>query len=90
MPTWDNSGWLVVDAHFEAGGAPVNKLDGPLCLDGGDGGVDVLGDDVSPIQHAAGHVLSTPRVTLHHLVGGLEAGVGDLGHTQLLMVGLLH
>ncbi len=28
-------------------------------------------------------------VTLHHLVGGLEAGVRDLGHAQLLMVRLL-
>ena len=30
-----------------------------------------------------------PRVTLDHLVGGLEAGVGDLGHAELLMVRLL-
>merc|ERR1712113_936349 len=29
------------------------------------------------------------RITLHHLVGGLEASVGDLSHSQLLMVGLL-
>ena len=29
------------------------------------------------------------RVTLHHLVGRLEAGVGDLGDGQLLVVGLL-
>ena len=28
-------------------------------------------------------------VALHHLVGGLEAGVGDLSHGQLLVVGLL-
>ena len=28
-------------------------------------------------------------VALHHLVGGLEAGVGDLSHRQLLVVGLL-
>merc|ERR1711976_406661 len=28
-------------------------------------------------------------VALHHLVGGLKAGVGDLSHGQLLMVGLL-
>ena len=27
-------------------------------------------------------------VALHHLVGGLEAGVGDLRHGQLLVVGL--
>ena len=28
-------------------------------------------------------------VALHHLVGGLEAGVGDLGHSELLVVSLL-
>merc|ERR1719510_964761 len=39
-----HGGWLVVDANLEAGGTPVNKLDGPLGLDGGDGGIDVLGD----------------------------------------------
>ena len=27
-------------------------------------------------------------VTFHHLVGGLEAGVGDLSNGQLLVVGL--
>ena len=30
-----------------------------------------------------------PGVALHHLVGGLEAGVGDLGHGKLLMISLL-
>merc|ERR1719373_1370092 len=33
----DDSGRLVVDANLEASGTPVNKLDGPLALDGGDG-----------------------------------------------------
>ena len=75
--------------YLEAGGTPVDKLDAPLGLDGGNGGVDILGDDVAPVEHAAGHVLAVPWVALHHLVGGLEAGVGDLGHTELLMVSLL-
>ena len=48
---------LVADTELEAGGAPVDELDGALCLDGGDGGVDVLGDDVSSVHHAARHVL---------------------------------
>ena len=76
-------------SHLEASGAPVHELDGALGLDGGDGGVDVLGDDVTTVQHAAGHVLAVAGVTLHHLVGRLEAGVGDLSHRQLLVVGLL-
>ena len=80
---------LVVDADLEAGRTPVDELDRALRLDGGDGGVDVLGDDVSAVQHAARHVLAVTRVALHHLVGRLEAGVGDLGHRQLLVVSLL-
>ncbi|RUS71735.1 hypothetical protein EGW08_020500, partial [Elysia chlorotica] len=74
-----HSGRLVVDAHLE-NRAPVHKLDGPLGLDGGDGGVDVLGDHVTTVQHAAGHILAVPGITLDHLVGRLEAGVGDLRH----------
>ena len=75
-------------AHLEASGAPVDELDGALGLDGGDGGVDVLGNDVTTVQHAAGHVLAVTGVALHQLTGGLEAGVGDLSHRQLLVVGL--
>ena len=80
---------LVVDAHLEAGRTPVDELDAALRLDGCDGGVHVLGHDVAAVQHAAGHVLAVARVALDHLVGGLEAGVGDLRHRELLVVGLL-
>merc|ERR1712174_85690 len=34
-----DSGWLVVDATLEAGGTPVDELDGALGLDGGHIGV---------------------------------------------------
>ena len=81
--------WLVVDAHLEAGRTPVDELDGALRLDGGDSSVDILRDNITTVQHAAGHVLAVSRVTLHHLVGGLEARVGDLGHRQLLVVRFL-
>ena len=63
----DDGGWLVVDADLEASGAPVDKLDGTLGLDGGNGGVDVLGDNVSTVQHAAGHVLAVTWVTFDKL-----------------------
>ena len=82
------SWWLVVDAYLEAGGTPVNELDASLRLDGGYRVIDVLGDDVAPVKHAAGHVLPMTGVALHHLVGGLEAGVGDLRHSELLVVSL--
>ncbi|RUS77914.1 hypothetical protein EGW08_014345, partial [Elysia chlorotica] len=87
VASWDNSWGLVVDAHLETSWTPVHKLDGPLGLDGGNGCVDVLGDYVTTVQHAAGHVLAVSGITLHHLVGGLEAGIGDLWHRQLLMDG---
>merc|ERR1719414_2344710 len=84
-----HSGRLIVNANLKASGAPVHKLDASLGLDGGDGSVDVLGDHVAPVEHAAGHVLAMTGVALHHLIGGLEAGVGDLRHTELLVVSLL-
>merc|ERR1711981_1013914 len=89
ITTWDNSGWLVVDTALEASGAPVDELDGSLGLDGGNGGVDVLGDNVTSVHHAASHVLSVSGVALGHHGGGLEGGVGDLGNGELLVVGLL-
>ena len=44
--------------NLEASWAPVHELNAPLALDGGDGGVDVLGHHVAAVQHAAGHVLA--------------------------------
>merc|ERR1719219_2792863 len=54
----NDSWWLVVDTNLESSGTPVNKLDAPLGLDGGDGGIDVLGDHVTPVEETAGHVLA--------------------------------
>ncbi len=72
--------YLVVDSNFEASGTPVNKLDGSLGLDGGNGSVDILRDNISAIEQAAGHVLAVTGVALDHLVGRFKAGVGDLSH----------
>ena len=84
-----HGGRLVIDPHLEACRTPVNKLDRPLGLDGGNGSIDVLGHHVPPVEHAAGHVLAVPGVALHHLVGRLETRVGDLPHGELLVVRLL-
>merc|ERR1712072_907849 len=89
ITTRNNGRRLVVDTALEASGAPVDELDGTLGLDGGDGGVDILGDDVTTVHHAAGHVLTATGVALGHHVGGLEASVGDLGNGEGLVVGLL-
>merc|ERR1719436_535945 len=84
-----DSGWLVVDATLEAGGTPVDELDGALRLDGGDSGVHVLGDDITTVHQADSHVFTVTGVTLGEHGGGLEHGVGDLAHGQLLVVRLL-
>ena len=86
---WYNGRGLIVDSDLESSRAPVNKLNAPLGLDGGDGSVDVLGNNVTPVEKAASHVLAMPGIAFNHLVGGLETGIGDLSHSQLLMVGLL-
>jgi hypothetical protein len=85
----DYSGGLVVDTALEAGGAPVDELHGSLGLDGGHSGVHVLGDDVTTVHHAAGHVLAVAGIALGQHVAGLEHRVGDLGHGELLVVSLL-
>lgn len=69
---------LVADTKLEASRAPVDELDGALCLEGSHSGVSVLGDDVTTVQQAGGHVLAVPGVALHHLVVGLEARHGHL------------
>ena len=76
-----NSWRLVIDAHFETCGTPVNELDGLLHLDGGDGAVDVLGYNVPSVQEADSHVLAIFRITPHHLTVGLETLLGDFIHT---------
>lgn len=86
--TGDNGRGLVVDAHFEARRAPVDKLDGSFGFNGCYGSVDVFGYYVTAVQHTAGHVLAVARITLDHLVTGFETGVGDFLYRHLLMVGL--
>ena len=59
------------------------------------------GHHVAAVEQADGHVLPRPdprledsygplpRITLHHLVSWLKAGLGDLLNSRLLMEGLL-
>jgi len=89
VTTGNNGRGLVVDTALETSGRPVDELDGPLGLDGGNSSVDVLGDDITSVHQTAGHVLTVTRVALDHHAGGLEDRVSDLGHGQLLVVGLL-
>ena len=84
----DNGGGLVVDSDLEASGTPVNELDGSLGLDGGNGSIDVLGDNVTSVEHGAGHVLSVSWVALGHHVGWFEWRVGDFSNWELFVIGL--
>ena len=68
------------DMYLETSWAPVDKLNGALGLDGGNSSIDILGDDITTVQHTTGHVLSVTWIALDHLVGWLEASVGDLSN----------
>ena len=52
-------------SDLEAGGTPVDELDGPLGLDGRDGRVDVLWHYIATIQQAHRHVLAVSGVAFH-------------------------
>jgi hypothetical protein len=49
---------LVIDSDFETSWTPIYELDGSLCLDGSNGGIDILWNNITSVQHTAGHVLS--------------------------------
>merc|ERR1719317_952755 len=89
VPSWYNSGGLIVDTNLESCRTPVNKLDAPLSLDGCDGSVHILGDHISSVEKTASHVLAMTGIALHHLVSRLKTSIGDLRHSNLLMVSLL-
>mmetsp|Transcript_7590 Transcript_7590/g.17414 ORF Transcript_7590/g.17414 Transcript_7590/m.17414 type:complete len:417 (+) Transcript_7590:484-1734(+) len=85
-----NKGWrLVVDTTLESSWAPIHELDSTLGLDSCNGRVDILGDNISTVHEAAGHVLSVARITLGHHVGGFKHRVGDLSNRELFMHCLL-
>merc|ERR1712051_79010 len=89
VTTGHNSGRLVVDTNFETSGTPVHKLDRALGLDGSNGSVDILGDNIASVQEATGHVLAVSGIAFDHLVGRFKASIGDLRHRKLFMVSLL-
>ena len=46
--------------YLEPSRAPIHKLNRSLVLDRGNGRVHVLGDNISTVEQAAGHVLTMP------------------------------
>jgi hypothetical protein len=79
---------LVADTDLETSRAPVDELDGALCLEGSNSSVSFLGDNVTTVQQAGSHVFAVTGVALDHLVVGLEAGHGDLVDGVGLVEGL--
>jgi len=88
VTTRNDGGGLVVDTALETGGGPIDELDGTLGLDGRDGRVDILRDDITTVHHAAGHVLTVTGIALDHHGSRLEDGVGQLGDGELFVVSL--
>merc|ERR1719181_1409772 len=89
ITTWNDGWWLIVDTALETGWAPVDELNGSLGLDGGDGGVDILWNDITSVHEATGHVFTVSWVTFGHHGGWLERGVGDLSDGELLVISFL-
>merc|ERR1712146_660956 len=89
VTTWDNSWGLVIDTALETSWAPIDELDSSLGLNGSDGSIDILGDNITSVHQTTGHVFTVSWVTLNHHGGWLEDGVGDFRNRQLFLVGLL-
>ena len=53
---------LAKKTYLETSRAPINKLDGPLGLDDTDGSIDILGDNITTVQHAARPITSSSHV----------------------------
>ena len=72
--------------YLETGWAPVDKLDGSFGFNVGNGGVNILGDNISSVQEAASHVLTVTGITFHHLIGWFKASVGNFRNGKLLVI----
>ena len=65
---------LIADANFETRRAPVDELDSPLSLQGGNSTVDIFRNNIATVEQAGCHVFAVTRIAFDHLVVGLEAG----------------
>ena len=87
ITTRDDRWRLVVDAALETSRAPIDELNGSFRLNGSDGGVDILRDDVASVHQTARHVFAVSRVALGHHRLRFKRGVCDFRHRQLFVVG---
>ncbi len=84
--SWNDSGWLVVDASLETSWAPLEELYGFLGLDGGNGSVDIFGDGIISIHQEARHVFNVSKFAFSHHESSLENEVGDFDNRELFMI----
>lgn len=68
---------LVADADLESSRAPIDELNSALGLQGSNSTVYIVWHNVATVQKAGSHVFPVARITLHHLVVGLEASHRD-------------
>ena len=80
---------LVADTKLETSRAPVDELNGALGLEGSDGSVGVVGNNVTAVEQAGGHVLAVAGVALDHLVVGLEAYSQNMSVSGIAMLRLI-
>jgi hypothetical protein len=85
----DSHGLLVVDSELETSGAPLNKVERGLGLEGGDGGIAVARNTITTVQKSDSHVLAVSRITDDHLVVGLKALEGKLLNLEALVLALV-
>ena len=67
--------------HNTYGWAPINKLDGSLGLDSGNGSIDIFWNNITTVEQAASHVFAILWITLDHLILGLETCICDFLNT---------
>ena len=66
---WNDSWWLIANTTIESSWAPVDKLNGSLGLDGGEGCVGILLYEINSVHEAACQVFSWSWITLSHHKG---------------------
>jgi hypothetical protein len=63
----------VVDAELESSGAPLDQVEGSLCLESGSSSSAVPWNNITTVQKSNRHVFSIARIADNHLVVGLKA-----------------
>merc|ERR1719401_53651 len=85
VTTWHHGWRLVIDSTFKSRWAPVHELNGALRLDGRNGCVHVLWNDIATIHHTARHIFAVTGIAFDIHGSGLEDRHRNLGNGKLLV-----